>query len=95
MSDGLLTPLSHESSSKAEHHATDTHSERLTTDGVNLPKKPTEAKLRIVFGLPQALQVIEDGLEMLREHSTENINRRIELMRGLMHEVAIQSDVAK
>lgn len=94
MSDGLFTPPSHESNSKAEQHATDTHLEHPTTDGVDLPKKPAETKPGIGSGLPQALQVIEDGLELLRKHSTENINRRIELIRGLMAEVD-QKDVAK
>lgn len=93
MSDGLLTPPSHEFNSKAEQDATDTHLERPTTEGVELPKKPTETKPGVGSGLPQALQVIEDGLELLRKHSTENINRRIQLIQGLMAEFD-QNDVA-
>lgn len=94
MSDGLLTPPSHESNSKSEQHATDTHLERPITDGVDLPRKSAETKPGIGSGLPQALQLIEDGLELLRKHSPENINRRIELILDLVAEVN-QTDVAE
>ncbi|KAI6767674.1 hypothetical protein HG530_005683 [Fusarium avenaceum] len=85
MSDGLLTPLSHESSSKTEQLAADTTLDRSTTENPDLPRKPTANGSK----LSQALQVLEDGLEQLRKHSTkpsENINRRIELIQDLMAE---------